>query len=76
MQRHGEYTRLGHTLDDAAGEAFDKVARLLRLPYPGGPEIERVSRRRRTRIAFHGRGSQVRMIFPLVGLRPPFCTPR
>jgi len=44
MKRLGEYTRLGHTLDDAAGEAFDKVARLLRLPYPGGPEIERVAR--------------------------------
>lgn len=37
----GEYTLLGCTLDDAAGEAFDKVARLLGLPYPGGPEIER-----------------------------------
>lgn len=34
---------LGATLDDAAGEAFDKVARLLRLPYPGGPHIDRVS---------------------------------
>ncbi len=37
------YTLLGHTLDDAAGEAFDKVAKLLGLPYPGGPEIDRVS---------------------------------
>ncbi|MFA6458223.1 MAG: tRNA (adenosine(37)-N6)-threonylcarbamoyltransferase complex transferase subunit TsaD [Patescibacteria group bacterium] len=35
---------LGETLDDAAGEAFDKVARLLGLPYPGGPEIERMSK--------------------------------
>jgi len=35
---------LGETLDDAAGEAFDKVARLLGLPYPGGPEIEKISR--------------------------------
>jgi N6-L-threonylcarbamoyladenine synthase len=35
---------LGETLDDAAGEAFDKVARLLGLPYPGGPEIERVAK--------------------------------
>ena len=34
---------LGETLDDAAGEAFDKVARLLGLPYPGGPEIEKIS---------------------------------
>lgn len=36
----GEYRRLGRTLDDACGEAFDKVARLLGLPYPGGPSIE------------------------------------
>lgn len=35
---------LGETLDDAAGEAFDKVARLLNLNYPGGPEIEKISR--------------------------------
>ncbi|MFD1714663.1 tRNA (adenosine(37)-N6)-threonylcarbamoyltransferase complex transferase subunit TsaD [Amnibacterium flavum] len=35
---------LGETIDDAAGEAFDKVARLLGLPYPGGPEIDRVAR--------------------------------
>jgi N6-L-threonylcarbamoyladenine synthase len=36
----GEYEILGRTLDDAAGEAFDKVAKLLGLGYPGGPEIE------------------------------------
>jgi len=41
---HGEYTLLGTTIDDAAGEAFDKVARVLGLPYPGGPAIDRVSR--------------------------------
>ncbi|MDQ0726282.1 tRNA (adenosine(37)-N6)-threonylcarbamoyltransferase complex transferase subunit TsaD [Microbacterium sp. W4I20] len=35
---------LGETMDDAAGEAFDKVARLLSLPYPGGPEIDRAAR--------------------------------
>jgi N6-L-threonylcarbamoyladenine synthase len=39
----GEYTLLGQTRDDAAGEAFDKVAKLLGLPYPGGPEIERAA---------------------------------
>jgi len=37
---HGKYERLGGTLDDAAGEAFDKVARLLKLGYPGGPAVE------------------------------------
>src|SRR5918992_4537530 len=37
----GEYVRLGTTIDDAIGEAFDKVAKLLGLPYPGGPHVER-----------------------------------
>ena len=39
----GSYTLLGRTVDDAAGEAFDKVAKLLELPYPGGPEIDRLA---------------------------------
>jgi N6-L-threonylcarbamoyladenine synthase len=43
MTGHGQYRRLGGTLDDAAGEAFDKVARLLGLPYPGGPSLERAA---------------------------------
>jgi N6-L-threonylcarbamoyladenine synthase len=41
MEGHGRYRCLGRTLDDAAGEAFDKVARLLGLGFPGGPAIER-----------------------------------
>ena len=40
MTDHGEYQHLGGTVDDAAGEAFDKVGRLLGLPYPGGPAIQ------------------------------------
>lgn len=40
---HLKYQRLGSTLDDAAGEAFDKVARLLSLPYPGGPSIQKAA---------------------------------
>lgn len=43
MKDHGSYELLGETLDDAAGEAFDKVARMLGLGYPGGPEIQRVA---------------------------------
>ena len=43
MYDHLRYERLGGTLDDAAGEAFDKVARLLGLSYPGGPAIEAIS---------------------------------
>lgn len=41
---HGRYHLLGRTVDDAAGEAFDKVAKLLGLPYPGGAEIDRLAR--------------------------------
>jgi len=41
VQGYQKYTLLGRTLDDAAGEAFDKVGRMLSLPYPGGPEIEK-----------------------------------
>jgi N6-L-threonylcarbamoyladenine synthase len=40
----GDYRALGHTLDDAAGEAFDKVAKLLGLPYPGGAHVDRLAR--------------------------------
>lgn len=39
----GSYQLIGHTVDDAVGEAFDKVAKLLGLPYPGGPEIEKIA---------------------------------
>ncbi|MCS7065039.1 MAG: hypothetical protein NZL85_02055, partial [Fimbriimonadales bacterium] len=42
---HGDYQLLGQTLDDAAGEAFDKAARLLGLGYPGGPAIDRMARK-------------------------------
>ena len=44
MQDHERVERIGQTRDDAAGEAFDKVGRLLGLPFPGGPEIERVAK--------------------------------
>ncbi|NPV08399.1 MAG: tRNA (adenosine(37)-N6)-threonylcarbamoyltransferase complex transferase subunit TsaD [Anaerolineae bacterium] len=53
MRGHDDYEAIGQTVDDAAGEAFDKVARLLGLPYPGGPEIEKV--------AAHGLASAVEM---------------
>lgn len=39
MERIGNYKKIGQTVDDAVGEAFDKVARILNLPYPGGPKI-------------------------------------
>ncbi|MBP1971668.1 N6-L-threonylcarbamoyladenine synthase [Virgibacillus natechei] len=43
MKGHGEYELIGETRDDAAGEAYDKVARMLKLPYPGGPQIDRLA---------------------------------
>ena len=43
VQGAGNYTLLGRSRDDAAGEAFDKVAKMLDLPYPGGPEIDKLA---------------------------------
>jgi N6-L-threonylcarbamoyladenine synthase len=43
MDSYTKWTNLGETRDDAAGEAFDKVARMLKLPYPGGPEISKLA---------------------------------
>jgi N6-L-threonylcarbamoyladenine synthase len=57
---HGEYRRLGRTRDDAAGEAFDKVARMLGLGFPGGPVIEREAQR----------GDPARFAFPRAWLEP------
>jgi len=54
MKNFGEYERLGETLDDAVGEAFDKVAKILGLAYPGGPEVSKRAER----------GSQARFAFP------------
>ena len=44
MNDHLEFEVIGETLDDAVGEAYDKVARVIGLPYPGGPEIDRLSK--------------------------------
>ena len=44
LRSHGDYEILGRTIDDAAGEAFDKVARILNIGYPGGPAIEHVAK--------------------------------
>ena len=58
MEGHGRYSLLGRTRDDAAGEAFDKGARILGLGFPGGPEIQRVSAM--------GRGGETRFPRPRV----------
>lgn len=52
------WKHLGETRDDAVGEAFDKVARLLRLPYPGGPALERLAKR--------GKGSAIEFPRPMI----------
>lgn len=52
MREHGQYELIGETLDDAAGEAFDKVARTLQLPYPGGPHIDRLAQEAEATIDF------------------------
>ena len=44
VEDYGKYTLLGQTMDDAAGEAFDKAARVLNLPYPGGPLLDKLSK--------------------------------
>lgn len=59
----GEYTRIATTIDDAAGEAFDKAAKLLELPYPGGPAVEQLAK--------HGDPRSVPLPRPLVGSGEP-----
>lgn len=59
----GQYVRLGATIDDAAGEAFDKVAKLLGLGWPGGPALERLA----------ASGDPSRLAFPRPMLRRPGC---
>ncbi len=52
MKSFSNYQVIGETVDDAAGEAFDKVARLLKLPYPGGPEISKLAKLGKTDLNF------------------------
>src|SRR5699024_2886485 len=52
MREHGQYEVIGETLDDAAGEAFDKVARTIGLPYPGGPHIDQLAMKGKAEIDF------------------------
>ena len=59
----GDYERLGGTIDDAVGEAFDKVGKLLGLPWPGGPHVERLA----------AGGDPARYAFPRPLLRRPGC---
>ena len=58
VEAWGRYRLLGRTRDDAAGEAFDKVAKLLGLPYPGGPHVERLAR--------EGHANRIRFARPML----------
>ena len=69
MENHGRYHRLGQTLDDAAGEAFDKVARLLGLGFPGGPAIERVAGEKRPALRLPRARVRGRYDFSFSGLK-------
>ena len=59
----GDYVRIGTTIDDAIGEAFDKVAKMLGLPYPGGPEVEK--------LALEGNPEQFPFPRPMQGRKEP-----
>ena len=59
----GDYVRIGTTIDDAIGEAFDKVAKMLGLPYPGGPEVEK--------LALEGNPEQFPFPRPMHGRKEP-----
>jgi N6-L-threonylcarbamoyladenine synthase len=52
MKDYQTYKVIGQTVDDAAGEAFDKIARLLKLPYPGGPEVSKLAMLGKTDLKF------------------------
>ncbi len=74
VARPGSYEVIGQTLDDAAGEAFDKAAQLLRLGYPGGPAIDRAARRASRRDAVIFPQGRTRSGNPgLGGLRAELC---
>src|SRR6266487_3142542 len=55
VRGHGQYELLGHTRDDAAGEAFDKVARILGLGYPGGPAVQKAAQQAEEDFERHGK---------------------
>jgi N6-L-threonylcarbamoyladenine synthase len=57
VRGHGQYQLLGRTRDDAAGEAFDKVARILGLGYPGGPAIQEAAQHAEEELQHHGKSS-------------------
>ena len=69
VQEFGSYRLLGQTRDDAAGEAFDKVAKLLDLPYPGGPVIDRLAQDGDPKAVHFPRGQREGFDFSFSGLK-------
>ena len=70
MPEYGSYEVIGETLDDAAGEAFDKAAKLLGLGYPGGLKMDRISAAWRDEVKVRGEGEQWRTLIPFPKGRP------
>ncbi|MDP3787985.1 MAG: tRNA (adenosine(37)-N6)-threonylcarbamoyltransferase complex transferase subunit TsaD [Candidatus Chromulinivorax sp.] len=70
VEDFGKFTLVGHTIDDAAGEAFDKIAKMMNLPYPGGPVIEKLAEQVNFEDFFHyTRGSMNGPNFSFSGLK-------
>ncbi|MEI6148551.1 MAG: tRNA (adenosine(37)-N6)-threonylcarbamoyltransferase complex transferase subunit TsaD [bacterium] len=69
----GRYRLMGRTVDDAAGEAFDKGANLLKLGYPGGPAIDKAAREGNPAFVTFPRGFVRRLPARLTGLDPKYC---
>ncbi|WP_424315925.1 tRNA (adenosine(37)-N6)-threonylcarbamoyltransferase complex transferase subunit TsaD [Haloferula sp.] len=89
VAKPGHYRRLGSTRDDAAGEAFDKVGKMLGLPYPGGPEIEKTAKGGNTEafsfprsmlkdpsFDFSFSGLKTAVLYTLTDRNPDYGTPR
>lgn len=70
VQNFGEYSTIAETLDDAAGEAMDKIAKLMGLPYPGGPVLEKLAREKNFEDFFqYPRGKADAINFSFSGLK-------
>ncbi len=69
IEEKGRYQLIGSTLDDACGEAFDKVGNMLSLPYPGGPEVEKLARKGDDRAIAFPQGRIKGLNFSFSGLK-------
>src|SRR5690554_2234960 len=65
----GQYQVLGESLDDAAGEVFDKAAKMLGLPYPGGPALSKLAEQRTNRKSTRLNSSHVRISYAVFCLK-------